>query len=69
MKTKMAIAVIAMACSLSGCGWFDRKSAAFTGGASKTCVDGVMYLQFTSGATVAYSRDGTVKLCGSDAGG
>lgn len=48
---------------LTGCGWFDRKLAAVTGGATKTCVDGVLYLQFTSGATVAYTPDSKVKTC------
>ena len=67
MKTKTKIAtVVVIACVLTGCGWFDRNVAAIAGGASKTCVDGVMYLQFTSGATVAYNKDGTVKTCGND---
>ena len=49
---------------LSGCGWLDRKLAATTGGATSTCIDGVLYLLFTSGATVAYNPDGTIKRCG-----
>lgn len=49
--------------SVSGCGSFDRTVASVTGGATATCVDGVVYLQFTSGATVAYNQDGTVKTC------
>lgn len=56
------IALIAVS-FLSGCGWIDREMAKATGRASKTCVDGVLYLQFTSGASVAYNPDGTVKLC------
>lgn len=55
--------LIALALTLSGCGWFDRQVSSVTGGATKVCVDGVVYLQFTSGATVAYNTDGTVKVC------
>lgn len=58
-----SLIVVLLVVSLTGCGWFDRKVAALTGGATKTCVDGVEYLQFTSGATVAYSREGKVKSC------
>lgn len=47
---------------LSGCGAIERETAYFTGH-SKICVDGVQYLQFTSGATVQYNADGTVKTC------
>jgi uncharacterized protein YceK len=54
--------VFALTLVTSGCGWFDRKVAAATG-YSKTCVDGVEYIQFTSGATVAYTREGKVKTC------
>ena len=48
---------------LTGCGQIDRGLAKLTGGGSKTCIDGVMYLQFTSGATVMYNTDGSIKLC------
>jgi hypothetical protein len=48
--------------TLSGCGWFDRQIASATG-VSKSCVDGVEYLQFSSGASVAYTTDGKVKTC------
>ena len=39
-----------------------RKIAEYTGH-SKICVDGVEYLQFTSGASVAYTSDGKIKAC------
>ena len=58
-----SLIVVLLVVSLAGCGWFDRKVAALTGGATKTCVDGVEYLQFTSGASVAYTREGKVKTC------
>ena len=55
--------LLVMALLLSGCGRLDRWVAGLTGSASHECVDGVEYLQFTSGASVAYNRDGTIKLC------
>ena len=48
---------------LTGCGQFDRAKAKWTGDASETCHDGVIYLQFTSGATVKYNKDGTIATC------
>lgn len=48
--------------ALTGCGVADRIGAGFSGYAEQ-CVDGVMYLQFTSGATVKYKRDGTIWTC------
>ena len=50
---------------LSGCaqGQWDRQMATWTGQPAKTCVDGVLYLQFTSGAAVAYTADGRVRTC------
>ena len=62
MKKIIAFCIIAIA--VTGCGKVDRMKASFTGDAAKTCVDGVLYLQFTSGATVAYNKDGTVRQCG-----
>jgi hypothetical protein len=58
-----ALTILLITLMLTSCGWFDRKLAAVTGGATKTCIDGVEYLQFTSGATVAYTREGKVKTC------
>ena len=60
---KTTILILLATAILTGCGWVDRKKAAFTGDATKTCLDGVLYLQFTSGATVAYTPDGKVKTC------
>lgn len=47
---------------LSGCGVGDRVVGGITGFA-RTCADGVMYYQFTSGAAPAYNLDGTLKAC------
>ena len=59
MKTAL---VIAFFLSLTGCGAWDRGVASVTG-ISKTCIDGVQYLQFASGASVAYTPDGKIKTC------
>ena len=40
----------------------DRFGAALTGSA-KSCIDGVEYLQFASGVTVKYNRDGSISTC------
>ncbi|AEG91588.1 hypothetical protein [Ramlibacter tataouinensis] len=58
---KLVVMVLAMA--LAGCGWFDRKVTANLTGYSVACVEGVRYLQFPSGVTVQYERDGRPKLC------
>jgi hypothetical protein len=62
MKPRTALVVL-LACALAGCGWFDRKVTANITGYSTSCVDGVRYLQFASGVTVQYDRDGKVKTC------
>lgn len=46
-----------------GCGKIDRTIAAYTGKPANVCVSGVLYYQFTTGAAVAYNKDGTVKVC------
>lgn len=55
--------LIALAIGLSGCGAFERFTSYVTGGGTETCVDGVLYLQFTSGASVKYKQDGSVVNC------
>jgi len=62
MKIKL-FAILALVLTLSSCGWFDRKVAAITGGGTASCFRGVTYVQFTSGASVAYNTDGTIMLC------
>lgn len=49
--------------SLAACGVVERQAAAVTGGASETCIDGVTYLQFTSGATVKVDAEGKPVAC------
>lgn len=47
---------------LTGCGQVGRIVAKITG-KSRSCIDGVEYLQFASGVTVAYNYDGSIKNC------
>jgi uncharacterized protein YceK len=47
---------------MTGCGQIDRMAAAATG-YSTICVEGVKYIQFTSGATAMYDRTGRIVLC------
>ncbi len=61
MKKIVLISMILL--TLSGCGKFDRWAASMLGNASSECVHGVEYLQFTSGASVAYDTDGHVRKC------
>ena len=58
----MKITILLLAVLLTGCGWVDRLTAATTG-YHRVCLGGVEYLQFTSGATVAYTPDGKIKTC------
>lgn len=59
---RTAILGCAILLSLSACGNFERGVAKFKGHAQQ-CVDGVMYLQFASGATVKYRPDGRIWTC------
>ena len=54
--------VVGFAITFAGCGIFERANAKLTG-YSRQCIDGVEYLQFSSGASVAYTPDGHVKTC------
>lgn len=59
MKT---LFVIAAALVLSACGQVDHMGAQLTG-YSKICVDGITYLQFSSGATVQVNAAGLPVVC------
>lgn len=72
MKKHRAILLAILATAVmgtSGCGYIDRKLSGWTGNASKSCIDGVTYLQFTSGATVQVDRKGVPVPCGKDVKG
>ncbi len=62
MKISKYLAVVAMVALLSGCGYFERVVGTVTG-VSKMCVDGVVYLQFTSGASVQVDPTGKPVAC------
>lgn len=63
MFRRLALAFAAVALvSLSACGKVDRVVASVTG-SSQQCVEGVMYIQFTSGASVKYLPDGKIATC------
>lgn len=49
--------------ALSGCGRIDRWWAGTTGKPVETCYQGVVYLQFTSGSTVAVDSTGKPLTC------
>ena len=59
MKTIVVLSVVL----LSGCGWVDRKIVANVTGYSKTCVEGVTYLQFPSGVTPQVTIEGKPVSC------
>jgi hypothetical protein len=60
----MKLILIALsALALTGCGWFDRYVVANTVGYSKTCVEGVVYLQFPSGVTPQLNIEGRPVAC------
>jgi len=54
--------VIALSLVLTSCGNFDRHVANITG-SSESCIDGVRYIQFPSGASVKYTREGRIATC------
>lgn len=56
------IIILFAALSLAGCGAMERTTANWTG-YSEICVDGVTYIQFTSGATVKVDRNGKPVPC------
>jgi len=59
---KRKIIAIAFIVTLTACGKIDRHIANFTG-SSESCIDGVKYIQFSSGASVKYTRDGKIATC------
>ena len=64
LKTNVVLCLLAtMLISLGGCGQANQLYSSVTGSAGETCIDGVMYLQFVSGATVKYKTDGKIALC------
>lgn len=58
----MRIIAMVLALSISACGNFDRHVANLTG-FSESCIDGVRYIQFPSGASVKYTKEGRIATC------
>lgn len=63
MKKIKFVVLLSLAVTLTGCGYVDRMVGGITGNASKTCIDGVTYLQFTSGATTQVDTNGKPVAC------
>jgi hypothetical protein len=63
MQVKTWVAALAVMLLMTGCGRLDRWFAGVTGGASESCMRGVLYYQFTSGAAPAYKPDGSLVTC------
>lgn len=60
---KRLVGLILIINLLLGCGVMSKTGAIMTG-YTTSCINGVEYIQFTSGASVAFNSDGKVKLCG-----
>lgn len=54
--------LVAICLGLFGCGAYHRGCAKWTG-SSEMCVDGITYIQFTSGATPKVDSEGNVVKC------
>jgi len=59
MKISLAFILILL---LAGCGQLSRATAIWTG-YDVQCVDGVRYIQFSSGVTVKYDTNGKIETC------
>jgi len=59
---KKMIALSLLLPFLTGCGDISRSMAKWNGHDTQ-CVDGVKYLQFPSGVTVKYGKDGKIETC------
>jgi hypothetical protein len=58
----MRTIIITCLLALPGCGNADRHIANVLG-SSESCIDGVKYIQFPSGASVKYTKDGRIATC------
>jgi len=63
MQMRTLLAALCVMLLMAGCGRLDRWFAGVTGGASESCMRGVLYYQFTSGAAPAYKPDGSLVTC------
>lgn len=58
----LRITLLASLLFLTSCGYLNRLTG-YVKGYERTCIAGVSYLQFPSGASVEYTKDGKIKLC------
>jgi len=63
MRNFKLFSILSLLLTLTGCGAVDRFFASVTGDGTPTCWKGVTYVQFTSGASVAYNPDGSIMKC------
>jgi hypothetical protein len=59
MKYLILLLLVILFVSFSSCGSCSKWNAEMTGH-SEVVIDGVVYLQFSSGVTVKYNTDGTI---------
>ncbi len=55
--------IIGFLLTVTSCGVIDRQMSRITGSASEICHRGVLYLQFTSGSSVALNAKGLPLTC------
>ena len=60
---KKLIVVLVVLGMLTGCGKVNRVFSNYMGTGAEVCQGGVVYLQFSSGVSVAYTPDGKIKTC------
>jgi len=64
MKKLILLLLITLSASnLIGCGKIQKTMSSISGDGTEICQGGVLYLQFTSGVSVAYNPNGTIKTC------
>jgi len=62
MKKCLLVLALMFLVGQSACDGCSRTVARYTG-YSRLCIDGVSYLQFSSGASVEYNANGMIKTC------
>jgi len=62
MKNSKYLTIATIVLLLTGCGAYS-KAVAYLTDYSRYCINGVSYIQFTSGATVEYTKEGKIKTC------
>jgi hypothetical protein len=67
MSLRGFLIIVLLLVTILGLGYFKsgkfQKTKAEYLGYSEICIEGVTYLQFSSGATVKYNKDGSLAAC------